>query len=295
MTKGNKAKGMDLGKVLLWSAVLVEAPRWAGAMLAADVSEIAPWMSTTLNVANSFAGAFMGILVVVATAYLFDALRGMKPATTLRRKSGDVTKANWRFWGLAGFAFGLLALTPFVLGPYIVSRMTGETIAAVLANPFWQFTWAVMVVVAPAFVIGGVAFAQPGLVRLSSSESDRKEGTGGGKVAESRSERGKGAATVAASDQPAFGTLRPNWRDWRDVPESEYARIASLTVEKVMQTYGRPERTARNWVKNAKKAVNGGKPLQDELPMDDLTTNPERTGAGVTKEHEEKMEADNER
>ena len=75
----SKQKGMDLGKVLLWSAVLVEAPRWAGAMLAADVSEIAPWMSTTLNVANSFAGAFMGILVVVATAYLFDALRGMKP------------------------------------------------------------------------------------------------------------------------------------------------------------------------------------------------------------------------
>jgi len=258
MTKGNKAKGMDLGKVLLWSAVLVEAPRWAGAMLAADVSEIAPWMSTTLNVANSFAGAFMGILVVVATAYLFDALRGMKPATTLRRKSGDVTKANWRFWGLAGFAFGLLALTPFVLGPYIVSRMTGETIAAVLTNPFWQFTWAVMVVVAPAFVIGGVAFAQPGLVRISSSESDRKEEAEPGKVAGKPSETRKETAIVAASE-------RPQWRDWRDVPESEYQRIASMTVEKVMQIYARPERTSRNWLKNAKKAVNGGKPLQEGL------------------------------
>jgi len=237
-------------------------------MLAADVSEIEPWMSTTLNVANSFAGAFMGILVVVATAYLFDALRGMKPTTTLHRKVGEVTKANWRFWGLAAFAFGLLALTPFVLGPYIVSRMTGETIASVLALPFWQFTWAVMVVVAPAFVIGGVAFAQPGLVSIGSStalrsaqneaESSRKEGRGNGKVAGKPSETWKETVSVAASN-------RPQWRDWRDVPESEYQRIASLTVEKVMRDYGRPERTARNWISNAKEALNGGKPLQEGL------------------------------
>jgi len=115
-----------------------------------------------------------------------------------------------------------------------------------------------------------VAFAQPGLVRISSSESDRKEEAEPGKVAGKPSETRKETATVAASDQPVFGTLRPHWRDWRDVPESEYARIASLSVEKVMQTYGRPERTARNWVKNAKKAVNGGKPLQDELFEQDV-------------------------
>lgn len=261
------SKGMDLGKVLLWSAVLVEAPRWAGAMLAADVSEIAPWLSAFLNASNTFAGVAMGVLVVVATAYLFDALRGIKPTITYRRKSGDITKANWRWWGMAGFAFGLLALTPFALGPYVVSRMTGETIARVLAERTWQYAWAVTVVVAPAFVIGGVAFAQPGLVRVGSdkwevgsgkSESDRKGGEGGGKVAGKSPETVKEAVSVAASE-------RPQWRDWRDVPESEYQRIAGLTVERVMQLYGRPERTARNWVKNAKKAVNGGKPLQEGL------------------------------
>jgi len=93
------------------------------------------------------------------------------------------------------------------------------------------------------------------------SESDRKEDASGGKVAGKVAETGKGTAIVAEA-------LRPQWRDWRDVPESEYQRIASLTVEKVMREYGRPERTARNWIGNAKGALNGGKPLQDELPME---------------------------
>ena len=65
MAKPVAKKGMDLGRVLLWSAVLVEAPRWAGAMLAADVSEILPRLSAALNVANTLAGVFMGVLVVV--------------------------------------------------------------------------------------------------------------------------------------------------------------------------------------------------------------------------------------
>ncbi len=89
-------------------------------------------------------------------------------------------------------------------------------------------------------------------------ESDRKEGHSGGKVAEKPSETRKETVSVAASN-------RPQWRDWRDVPESEYQRIAEMKPLKVERTYGVPERTARNWVKYAQDAVNGGKPLQEGL------------------------------
>jgi len=91
-------------------------------------------------------------------------------------------------------------------------------------------------------------------------ESDRKEEPSSGKVTGKLPERPKETVSVAASE-------RPQWRDWRDVPESEYQRIANMKPLKVMQTYGVPDRTARNWVNYAKEAVNGGKPLQDELPM----------------------------
>lgn len=256
---------MDLGRLLLWSAVGVEAPRWAGAMLAADVSEIAPWLSAGLNVANTFSGVAMGIVVVVATAYLLDALRSTPPTLTRRRKEGVLEKANWRFWGLLVFVIGLLAMTPFVLGPYIVSRMTGETIAQVLEQRFWEYAWAVTVVVAPAFVIGGVAFAQPGLVTVGGSESSRNSSGNEGKVAGNRPEPGKNTASLAASE-------RPRWRDWRDVPESEYQALAGMKPLKISQTYGVPERTARNWAARARAAVDGGRPLQMELTDNERQT-----------------------
>lgn len=243
-TKNKRAKaqrGMDLGKVLLWAAVAVEAPRWAGAMVAADVSEIAPWLSYTLNVLNAVSGVAMGVVVVVATAYLLDALRHTPPTISVRRKNETVEKRNWRFGGLMVFVAGLLALTPFVLGPYVVSRMTGLTIAEVLKDRTWQYMWAIAVVLAPAFVVGGVAFAQPGLVKVAETEPQ---------------------VSVKVSETPAKETktkdMKPEtygkWKTWRNVPEGEQLKIARMTVDQVMDTYGADERTAYNWLKYAKRA-----------------------------------------
>lgn len=99
-TKIKAKAGMDLGKVLLWSAVLVEAPRWAGAMLAADVSKVPDALSIGLNVLNTISGIFMGVVIVVATAYLLDAVRQTKPTIAIRRKGETIDRPNFRFWGL---------------------------------------------------------------------------------------------------------------------------------------------------------------------------------------------------
>jgi len=233
--------GMDLGKVLLWSAVLVEAPRWAGAMLAADVSTVPDWLSLALNVMNTISGVFMGVVIVVATAYLLDALRQTKPTVSVRRKNETIDRPNFRFWGLMVFVIGLLVLTPFVLGPYIVSRMTGDAISVVLALPFWQYAWAITVVVAPVFVVGGVAFAQPGLVKLSES---------GAKVAETNSEEKPKVTKPKDAKPETFG----KWKTWRKVPQSERAKIAGMTdVRHVEGMYGVSERTAYNWMESARE------------------------------------------
>jgi len=153
----------DYGNILLWSAVLVGAPRWAGAMLAADLASVDGIASLILNAANMLSGFAMGILEVVAVAYMLDAIRQMRSG---RGKPG------FRFWGTVAFSAGLLALTPLILSPYLVSRMMGESVSTVLNSMFWRYAWAVAVVIAPGCGVAGVAFARPGLVGLSTNVSD---------------------------------------------------------------------------------------------------------------------------
>lgn len=258
--KTRKTMKIDLGRVLLWSAVLVEAPRFAGAMLAADVNHIEPWLSYALNLLNVVSGVFMGVIIVAATAFLLDAVRRERPTITLRRKAGNVDKANWRFWGMVGFAAGLLVIEPLILAPYIVSRMTGETVAAVLASPGWRYAWAVLVVVAPALVVGGVSFAQPGLVGVGESASQR--------ISQSASQGAEGDAgdtpgrrkQAGGSPEGSPGGV-PVYRSFAEVPSGEWGWIAGAASGEIVGRYrlaGRdPARTARNWRQYAVEKMNG--------------------------------------
>jgi MFS family permease len=238
-----RRRGMDLGRVLLWSAVIVEAPRWAGAMLAADLKEINSWLSTALNTGNTVSGVAMGLVNVVATAYMLDALRRERPTTTVHRKTGTQDRANWRFYGMLVFVAGLLALTPFVLAPFMVSRMTGETLEAVLGSMPWRYVWATTVVLAPIFVIGGVSFAQPGLV-----------GFGGASTAVRLDDEMQVSSKVSETNSGKPATYG-KWKTWRKVPEAERLKIAAMTVDEVVATYGTEERTAYNWLRDAKAMV----------------------------------------
>ncbi len=264
--------GMDMGRALLWSAVVVEAPRWAGAMLAADTHQLAGWLSVFLNAANTISGLAMGLVNVVSTAYMLDALRRERPTITVHRKAGNFEKRNWRFMGLLLFVGGLLVLTPFVLAPFIVSRMTGDTMAASLGDRLLQYAWAVMVVVSPIFVIGGVAFAHPGLVKMGNQGSGNQglgnqvEGEGG------RSPEGNVGRRKVSAGAPEG---EPVFRDFREVPESEYEYLLNAPTALITKKFrigGRdPERVARAWrssarAKLAERAQQGG--------LFDVTPNP---------------------
>lgn len=152
----------DYGNALLIAAIAVGAPRWAGAMLAADIGEVTGNVSTLLNGLNIISGLAMGPLEVLAMAYMFDGLRKQRPTYSQRGR----TKINWKWWGVLFFALGSLALTPAILAPFIVSRMNNVGMVGVLTAATWQFLWSIVLTLAPIFVVGGVAFARTGLVSV---------------------------------------------------------------------------------------------------------------------------------
>jgi pyruvate/2-oxoglutarate dehydrogenase complex dihydrolipoamide acyltransferase (E2) component len=159
----------DYGKLLMWSAVLVSMPRWAGAFISADVAQIPTWVDTALHYGNLVSGFGMGLLEVLASAYMLEAWGQLKPRKTYNAKSLD-----HRWVVLTVFVAGLFLLMPFILAPYVVSRMTAVPIGKAISNEFWRHAWAVAVVLSPAFIVGGVAVASGDLV---SGETDAQPKT----------------------------------------------------------------------------------------------------------------------
>lgn len=148
-------KTWDAGKWLMVAAVLVSMPRWAGAFISADVETLPDVVSQGLNTLNVAAGLAMGFLEVAAAAFMLEAWGKMKPKATWNAKGYS---HRWKV--LTGFIIGLFVLMPFILAPYMVARMTGQTVAQVLHYTGLMYAWSVAVVLAPVFVIGGVAIAR---------------------------------------------------------------------------------------------------------------------------------------
>ena len=59
-------------------------------------------------------------------------------------------------------------------------------------------------------------------------------------------------AAEKKSDKPT--TFR-KWKTWRKVPEVERRKIAGMSMEEVMSMYGTEERTAYNWIRDAKEFI----------------------------------------
>lgn len=159
----------DYGNTLLIAAIAVGAPRWAGAMLAADVGTVTGALTDLLHIFNVISGLAMGPLEVLAVAYMLDALRQNRPTIIARGK----TKLNWRWIGTLIFVIGLLVLTPLILSPFIVSRMNSAGMVDVLVASWSQFLWSIAVTLAPVFIVGGVAFARVGLVSVSATSASQ--------------------------------------------------------------------------------------------------------------------------
>ena len=243
-------KRHDYSSTLIWAAVLVTVVRYAGAFVASDLGEISGLTSQIFSWLMGLTGLGMGVLDVLGGAYIFEGWRRALPARG--------QKWSFRFRVLTGFVFSLFGSGIGILVPYTVSRVSHQEIYAVLGGGWGLWAWSVLVNMAPYFLIGGVVTGNVGIVTAGLGDSSRAVGKEAGKSPEKEGAAGK-----------MTGQTRPMWLDWREVPESEYLAIAGLKPVKVMQLYGVPERTARNWVMRAKAAVgNGSRPLQEELPLE---------------------------
>lgn len=172
---------MNYGRLLLWAAVIVAVPRWAGAFIAADVAEMPAWVSEGLHIASLVSGIGMGILEVVAAAYMLEAWSRLKPYASHNAKS-----INYRWKILTGFIIGLFVLMPFILAPYVVSRINSSGIGEALGgNNTYIYVWSIAVVLSPAFIVGGVAAASDDLVQVKQSKQPKVK-------AESKSQKSAG-------------------------------------------------------------------------------------------------------
>jgi len=154
----------DYGQLIIWMAVGVGIPRWAGAMFAADGIRFTAQSSGLMYglyvlfvSMYGLSGFAMAILEVLAIGYVFDALRVMKPKTPKGR-------INIRWWGSLGFAIGLLFLMPIILAPHMLAQLTGVDIITFLQTRELQSIWIISVILVPMVIIGGVSFARAGLV-----------------------------------------------------------------------------------------------------------------------------------
>ena len=87
--------------------------------------------------------------------------------------------------------------------------------------------------------------------KLKVSEASKVAETGG-KDAESNVKLAETGKKDAESKVKVSGTFR----NWRQVPESERVKIATMSMEAVRESYGVGERTAYNWISYAREAEN---------------------------------------
>lgn len=183
---GHKRRGHDYSGLLIWAALLVAAVRYAGAFVASDVGRVDGWLSDVLSAGMVVSGLGMGVLDVVGAAYVLDGWRRALPRTGQR----------WpvRFRVLTGFLVCLFGSGVVILVPFTVSRVLGASMDDVLVG-MWLWVWAVLVNLAPYLVVGGVVFAQSGVVVVDNPLPNPPPKWGGNKAGGAPS---RGSATSPA-------------------------------------------------------------------------------------------------
>jgi MFS family permease len=231
---------INYGKVLMWSAIIVSMPRWAGAFISADVSDIPNWVNEALHYGNLLAGFGMGFLEVLAAAYMLDAWGKMKPKASWNAKSYD---HKWKI--LTGFIVGLFVLMPLILAPYIVSRMTAVTIGQALQYSIVQYVWSIAVVLSPAFIVGGVSVASGELIE-NETENKPAKAT---KKAQPVAQPAQPKTQPDSNHLPEVGNLEGN----RLTVYQLYKHNPSATQQEIANKVG----ISRQMVSKYKKELNG--------------------------------------
>lgn len=162
-------KKPDYGQIMIFMAIAVGLPRWAGAMMTADGIDISVgWLSDVFTIANGLSGFGMAVLEVLAVGYIFASLR--------EQTAFEGWRPNPKFWGSAVFGIAILALIPFILTPFMLSHLRAEELTITLAGLNLELGWLLAVVVAPLLIVGGVAFARAGIMEIEDTPTPKKRG-----------------------------------------------------------------------------------------------------------------------
>lgn len=158
-----KSKGRDYSQLLIFAALLVTLPRFAGAFIAADMTTIPGWVSAGLSIGMGVSGLGMGLLDVLGVAYVFDGWRKAMPKNN--------QPWPYRYKILTGFVVLLFVSGIGILAPFTVARINGATMALTL-GAIGEWLWAVAVIASPYLLIGGIITGQSGIVAIRNDAAE---------------------------------------------------------------------------------------------------------------------------
>ncbi len=200
-------KKQDYGQLMIFMAIAVGLPRWAGAMMGADGIELTGWLADTFKIAYGISGLGMAVLEVLAIGYIFAGMRS-QPMFQDR-------KPNLKFWGSAIFGFLILALIPAILTPFMFAQIGEQSLLVSLNELGITWIWLLAVVLAPLFIIGGVAFAREGIMEFEIEELKESKKERALRLRRENAQRKRDNTKSQENVPPLFGTDRidHNWED----------------------------------------------------------------------------------
>lgn len=227
----SKTKGHDYSTLLIWAAALVVVVRYSAAFIASDVGQITGPLSDVITIAMVISGLGMGILDVIGGTYLFDGWRRAMP------REGK----HWslRFKVLTGMVFLLAASGVMILVPFTMSRVTHESMDAILGAGAGLTWWSALVNLTPYILIGGVAISNQVVTVTSEKLPEPSQ-----KVSDLREEPSLNFPT-----------------DWRKVraflTDTDVLAISRMSTAEIRSKYYlKTAKTAQNWRRYAQEEIN---------------------------------------
>ena len=117
---------------------------------------------------------------------------------------------------------------PFILAPYIVSRMANVSINETLGNDIFRYLWSISVVLSPAFIVGGVSVASGELVESETKTKPQKKPLES-KIKQPEKETVK---RVSPEVENLSGTKKLVFIETKRNPDATQQEIAELLQEK---------------------------------------------------------------
>lgn len=149
-----------LAWIIKVAAIVTAAPRWIGALLAAEGFALpVEWLVWWVPL-SAILSACMAVVEGLAFAYVFEAWRN--------QTDRDAKDLLW---------FALLSACVFVvvLAPYIAASVTHRTLASILTWEPALYAWAVCVGLSTIAIVASVGYAQKRKAPKASAQAPRSE------------------------------------------------------------------------------------------------------------------------